>query len=64
MSKYWNENVKGLEPYIPGEQPKDKKYIKLTGNFNSKAKLPKSIPSFFPSPALVLFLSCPETYVM
>ncbi|MDO5518427.1 MAG: histidinol-phosphate transaminase, partial [Clostridium sp.] len=31
---YWNENVKTLEPYVPGEQPKDKKYIKLNTNEN------------------------------
>jgi len=32
MSKYWSERAKGLEPYVPGEQPKDKQFIKLNTN--------------------------------
>lgn len=32
MSKYWSEITKKIMPYTPGEQPKDKKYVKLNTN--------------------------------
>ncbi len=32
MSKFLNESLKSLESYTPGEQPRDKKYIKLNTN--------------------------------
>lgn len=34
MCKYWNKTTKGLKPYIPGEQSKEKKWIKLNTNEN------------------------------
>ena len=32
MSQYWSPLVQQLEPYVPGEQPKDQRYIKLNTN--------------------------------
>ncbi|MBL7005176.1 MAG: histidinol-phosphate transaminase [Gammaproteobacteria bacterium] len=34
MSKYWSNIVQQLDPYVPGEQPQDKQYIKLNTNEN------------------------------
>ena len=32
MSRFLNERLSGLDEYVPGEQPQDKKYIKLNTN--------------------------------
>lgn len=34
MNRYWNETVRGLSPYVPGEQPKIDRLIKLNTNEN------------------------------
>lgn len=41
MSKYWNELTASLTPYVPGEQPKDQKYIKLNTNENPYPPSPR-----------------------
>ncbi|GHU09605.1 histidinol-phosphate aminotransferase 1 [Spirochaetia bacterium] len=43
MSKYWNSRIKGLSPYIPGEQPRERKFIKLNTNENPYPPSPKVI---------------------
>jgi len=34
MSRFWNSNTRNLKPYVAGEQPKDKSFIKLNTNEN------------------------------
>ena len=34
MSQYWNQRTQRLQPYTPGEQPQDQRYIKLNTNEN------------------------------
>lgn len=32
MKKYWSRRIRNMVPYVPGEQPKDKSFIKLNTN--------------------------------
>jgi len=43
MSSYWNKRTKNLIPYTPGEQPQDRKFIKLNTNENPYPPSPKVI---------------------
>lgn len=43
MSRYWNGAIKNLQSYVPGEQPKDKRYIKLNTNENPYPPSPRVI---------------------
>lgn len=43
MKKLWSKRIQELEAYVPGEQPKDKKYIKLNTNENPYPPSPKAI---------------------
>jgi histidinol-phosphate aminotransferase len=43
MSGYWNQRVRGLSPYVPGEQPRDRRFIKLNTNENPYPPSPLAI---------------------
>jgi histidinol-phosphate aminotransferase len=43
VSPYWNSLVKSLSPYVPGEQPRDRTFIKLNTNENPYPPSPKVI---------------------
>jgi histidinol-phosphate aminotransferase len=43
MSRFWSDVVKGLTPYVPGEQPKLAKLIKLNTNENPYGPSPRAL---------------------
>jgi len=43
MSIYWNERIRNVEPYVPGEQPKEEGLIKLNTNENPYPPSPRAL---------------------
>ena len=43
MSKFWSPFVKDLVPYVPGEQPKLTRLVKLNTNENPYGPSPKAL---------------------
>jgi histidinol-phosphate aminotransferase len=43
VSRYWNRKIHSLSPYVPGEQPRDRRFIKLNTNENPYPPSPRVI---------------------
>lgn len=43
MEKLWRKNLRNIEPYVPGEQSKEKNIVKLNANENPYPPSPKAV---------------------
>ena len=43
MKEFWSGRIRSLTPYTPGEQPKERKFIKLNTNENPYLPSPKVV---------------------
>ena len=43
MKEFWSSRIRALEPYTPGEQPRDRKWIKLNTNENPYPPSPRAL---------------------
>src|SRR5690625_7442587 len=43
MSQFWSDHVHALEPYVPGEQPKEDVLIKLNTNEHAYGPSPRAL---------------------
>lgn len=57
MEKLWTKNLRKIDPYVPGEQSKDKDIVKLNANENPYPPSPKVLDAIkdFDCPSLRLY---------
>lgn len=60
MSRFFSNKYSELEPYVPGEQPKERKYIKLNTNESPFPPSPKAVEAAVKAAAGVQLYSDPE----
>ena len=60
MSRFFSDKYKTLVPYVPGEQPKDMKYIKLNTNESPFPPAPEAVAKAAEAAARLQLYSDPE----
>ena len=60
MSRFFSEKYKTLEPYTPGEQPQDMKYVKLNTNESPFPTSPKAVAAAAEAAKRLQLYSDPE----
>lgn len=43
MNRYWSARLTGIDPYVPGEQPRGRKFIKINTNENPYPPSPEAL---------------------
>ncbi|MBR2336279.1 MAG: histidinol-phosphate transaminase [Clostridia bacterium] len=64
MSKFFSEKYKGLTPYTPGEQPKERKFIKLNTNESPYPPSKKAIEAAAEAAGCLQLYSDPEAKLL
>ena len=64
MSRFSNDRLKSLTPYTPGEQPKERKYIKLNTNESPYPPSEKAIKKASEAAESLMLYSDPESRVL
>ena len=64
MSKFFSEKYKGLTPYTPGEQPKERKFIKLNTNESPYPPSKKAIDAALDAAGRLQLYSDPEAKLL